>query len=382
MKKIVLLGLNNLHNYGENFILQSLQYVIGQTGKTCKIVDVNSESVLKKIVYYFMILCSKILPKSTLRYKTEFCAVSFRNRAYYRKNLRDAEALIFGLGSFKYGTQKLWAYFGIATVEAQKLGIPVMYNGANIQRFNRTDYKCQILHKYVQYPCVKMITSRDGIKGVERLRKDYLVPDRIQCLPVGDIAFWIPECYNVSRNQKSKVVGINLIDGRIFRRYGYHLTEEALLDYYYNILKLLDSKGIQWQLFTNGLSVDYKFGLKLAKKYGGNKDMIHVPHSDSELVYTIKEYGAVLGARLHACICAYSLDIPIVGLIWDEKLLNFSELVEIRDCFYDENQINPSKMVEKINCLLRGHYQYNIVKRNDLKNKAKEAVEIFIKDYI
>lgn len=382
MKAIALMGLNSIHNYGDNFILRSLQYNIERMGKPCKIVDVNSESTIRRGIYYFIILFSKMIPKSNTRYKIEFYAVSFRNRAYYRKNIEDASALIFGFGSFKYGTQKLWAYFCIATEEAQKLGIPVMYNGANIQKYSSNDYRCQMLQKYAYYPCVKMITSRDGMKGVNRLRKDYLIPDRILCKPVGDIAFWIPECYNVSRNKNSKTVGINLIHGNIFRRYGNQFTEEELLDCYYRILKKLDKQGIQWQLFTNGLPSDYQFGLKLIKKYGGNQEMIHAPHSENELIDMIKGYGAIMGARLHACICAYSLDIPVIGLIWDEKMLNFSELVGIRECFYDEEQINPDEMAEKLICFVKEPYQYDTAKRDDLKNKAEDAIQMFIENEI
>ena len=226
MQTIALMGLESLHNYGENFLLRDLQYIVGQNRRESKIIDVNSEKPMRKAVYYFMILCSKMLPESTIKYKMVFYAVSFRNRAYYRKNLREVDALVFGIGSFKYGTQKIWTYFSIAIEEAQKLGVPVMINGVNIQKYNQNDYRCRVLQKYASYPCVKMITSRDGEKGVERLRKDYLIPDRIQCRPVGDIAFWIPECYSVSRKENTETVGINLIYGNIFRRYGNQFTEE------------------------------------------------------------------------------------------------------------------------------------------------------------
>lgn len=376
------MGLNRLQNYGDKFILQNLQYIVEQTGEMSRILDVDSIGMIRKNIYYFILLFSKLFPKATIRYKLEFFAVSFRNRRYYRRILKESDALIFGVGSFKYGTQKLWIYFSIVIEEAQKLGIPIMINGVNIQKYSREDYRCQVLKKHVNYPCVKMISSRDGIKGVNRLKKDYLTSNKINCKDVGDIAFWIPECYHIQKNENTELVGINLIDGNIFERYGYHFKEEELLEYYCNILRILDNHKIAWKLFTNGLPVDNKFGMKVIKQYGSSKDTLHIPHSEKELLEIIKDCKVVMGARLHACICAYALDIPVIGFIWDEKLISFTELVGIREYFYDENQINADIISNQLIHLLDKPYTYDTKRRYELKMKAKKAINFFIENEI
>lgn len=375
------MGLESLSNFGDNFILQCNRFLIEELGiYNTKIADFEpSMSKTKSVIYYFILLASKICCFKTLRYKLIVLAVKLRCWGIYEEWLQASDAVVLGCGSIKYGTQKLWVYYSLIIEIANKLNIPVMFNSMNIQKYNGEDWRCRFLQSHINSECVKVITSRDGEAGAERLRKDYKINDNILSAGVGDVAFWIPECYKTQRKQTSATVGINLIYGNIFRRYGNSLTEKELLHVYVDLLHQLDQADIQWELFTNGLSSDYKFGIKLLRLYGNTQRKIKVPKSDVDLINMIIGYTAILGARLHACICAYSLGIPFVGFIWDEKLYYFAKMAHIEQHFVNETELSGDLLYEKIIGKDSSYNSEQFDLRDIWKTRTKEYLNSFLK---
>ncbi len=383
-KKVVIMGLESLNNYGDNFIIDCIKYLVDNLNiYQSEIVDFEpAMNKVKKLIYYFILCMAKISPFKIVRYKLIFMAVKFRCQKTYRSKLSNASALIFGAGSFKYGTQKLWAYYSLAIEIASELQIPVMFNAMNIQKYNSKDWRCRFLQEHANSTCVKMITCRDGNYGVERLKKDWGIQKKLSCNAVGDVAFWIPECYQIYEKKRENVIGINLIDGNIFKRYGNSLTEDELLQVYFDLLNELDRKGIQWELFTNGLSCDYEFGIKLLKKYGDKNIKIKVPESETDLIRIITQYRAVLGARLHTCICAYALSVPFIGFVWDEKLYHFSKMAEIETCFVKETALSGKLLYEKIisKDIILNHRQIEL--RELWKRETQKYIAAFLQEHV
>lgn len=382
--KVAVMGLASINNFGDNFILKCVSYLVNEQGKyEAEIVDFEPPmNVPRAFLYYFMLIVSKIMPDKKLSAGIEFMAVKIRCKKYYSRSLKNMSGLIFGAGSFKYGTQKLWAYYSLAIETAQKIGIPVMFNAMNIQKANHNDWKCRFLLEHTNLPCVKVITSRDGSFGVERLKKEYCVRADIICKGVGDAAFWIPECYHTDKNTDTKKVGINLIYGNIFIRYGNHLTEEELLHIYCGLLRKLDEEGIEWELFTNGLKSDYDFGRKLLMEYGNQELEIRIPTSDVDLLQIIRNYKIILGARLHACICAYTLEIPFVGFIWDEKLLYFSKMAELEHLFVMEKDLTSDALFIKMMSMINSNMEHYRAKRLEWRSLTKQMIEMFLNDFL
>ncbi len=377
--EIAVMGLAGIHNYGDNFILDCVAYLIDRGGRY-RAEAIDLEAPLKggrAFLYAGILVLTKFLPKKRLRAELEYLAVRIRCGAYYRKALENKAALIFGSGSFKYGTQKLWAYYSLAVETAQRLRIPVMFNGMNIQKSDLGDWKCRFLADHANFPCVRMITSRDGESGERRLREEYGIRREICCKGVGDAAFWIPECYRMKRSAGNKKVGINLIYGNIFRRYGNSLTEEELLTAYCGLLGKLDEDKADWELFTNGLPADYRFGKKVLKRYGNVQREIRVPKSAEELLRIIGSYETILGARLHACICAYSLDIPFVGFLWDEKLRFFAGMAGLKENFIEERELSADCLYRKLRLAGSGMLPADKEKREKWKLLSVRMLEAF-----
>lgn len=80
-------------------------------------------------------------------------------------------------------------------------------------------------------------------------------------------------------------------------------------------------------LFTNGAKEDEvqleRVRAELAGVKAGRLSVAARPVTPSDLADTINGFDGLIAHRLHACIVAYALDVPSVGLTWDEKVHSF-----------------------------------------------------------
>lgn len=380
MKKVLLMGLTNIENIGDHFVPKCVQYLV-QNGNNSEwesrlISLVPSEKGFRYLLYVGLKIFARLIPRKTFSHKIVYLANRIREWQYYKKNINMVDAIIFSLGSYKYTTQDLWAYYALVIQIAEKKQIPVMFNAMNIQDYNEMDWRCRILKKYTNYSCVKMFTTRDGILGIDELKRYYVTNRNIRISAVGDSAYWIPACYCVSR-KPGEVVGVNLIRGNIFIDYGKSMTKEELLDFYAAMLSELDAHNIKWELFTNGSHKDLQFGHALLKKTGRKGTIIRVPKSDAELPQIISAYKGIVGARLHACICAYALDVPMVGFVWDKKMLRFSQVAKLEDHFLREEELEASKMIQ---CLMKAlQSDYDVQLRETQKQATMQKISEFLR---
>ena len=106
---------------------------------------------------------------------------------------------------------------------------------------------------------------------------------------------------------------------------------------------------------------------------------IVVPQSAKHLTEMIAGYKGIVGARLHACICAYSLDVPLVGFIWDEKMLRFAQMSGLERNFLTEEELSGDAIYDRMNEML--HVEYDKELRNSWKQKTKLSIENFLREY-
>lgn len=381
-KRIVIAGLldKRLNNFGEYFLKKTVEYIkdlVNDDYDTCYL-----EMQYRGGYYYLGALMRRILKyiplDKDLYHRLLYIIVRYSLKSYYCKCLKNADGLIIAAGSFKYSTQSLWMYYSLLCECCKELEVPVMFDAMNIQRFSATDQRCKILRNHANYDCVKMISSRDGDSGVKRLRESYIDNPKIELLPVGDPALWIPECYGVLAGKPRKLIGINLIRSTIFLDYGGNVTEDRLISAYADLIKILNSKDIAWEFFTNGMKSDEKIVIEICRKAGidRKKHKIHIPKNDKELVEMIASYKGIVGARLHACICAYALDVPMCGFVWDEKVSGVANLAKMKKYFCTEDDLSGKKLYEKLCMSIENGYDRE--NREFWKQKTKASIEYFL----
>ena len=390
MKKVAVIGLYAIKNAGDNILCEATQYLIKQKNPEVQIVEVDVNPRIKsyKGLELIPFWISKVLIRvsgsifkyensSRFRYYYEYFMWWLKINHKFKTQLKDVDAIVFAGGGFlKFRTQGLNYYVEQIMKIARKNNIPVMMNGVGIEGYSETDIRCQRLKKAINQDCFKVITTRDDI---DTLKNNYIVNPNIKIAHVGDPALWVPECYNMKRNENpSNVVGINVIRGRVYQAYGNTLSEFELLNFYKKLVQGVEERGWDWVLFSNGMAADQKFSAMLLRALGcsDRRKILPTANNSVEFLEQIRSFKLVFGARLHACITSYALDVPVVGLIWSEKLRIFADVIGKKDSFFEENELNIDNILDAMEREMNSNYDKTI--RDDLRTRTKNYLEMFM----
>lgn len=389
MRKVAVVGLYAIKNAGDNILCEATQYLIKQVRPGTRIVevDVNPRANSYKGWEIIPFTISKVLIKissylfkyehsSRFRYFYEYFMWWLKINHKFRSAFKDVDAIVFAGGGFlKFKTQGLNYYVEQIVKIAQKRQIPIMMNGVGIEGYDEKDIRCQNLKRMINSDCVKIITTRDDI---DTLQNKYITNSAVRTARVGDPALWTPECYGLKREGHNDMIGINIIRGRVFQAYGNSLSEFQLMNFYKKLILGIENRGYQWVLFSNGMRADQVFGIQLLKmlQYKQQEKLLPAPDDSMEFLEMIKEFKCVFGARLHACITAYSLDVPVVGLIWSEKLQIFSEVIHKPQNFFSEDKMNVEAILDRMEKSFEDKYDKGL--RMNAKNLTRSYVEEFM----
>ena len=252
-----------------------------------------------------------------------------------------ADAVVFaGGGLLKYMQEEFYIHVCSIIEEAQRLGIPVFLNSVGVEGFNEEDERCTMLKSHVNYDCVKGITVRDDF---ELITEKYIERPGFRVKSVFDPAVWVKDVYCKPLTGDG-TVGINVARANLFPDYGNsELDEEFMLEFWTDIVKLLEEHGYNWKVFTNGGKGDELFAEKLMGKIG-HGEKLSAPTSADKLVENISGFSSVIALRMHACITAGSLGIPCVGLVWNNKLRLWSHKINAEDLYISPEKINADNV--------------------------------------
>lgn len=390
MKKVAVIGLYAIKNAGDNILCEATQYLIKQKNPEVQIVEVDVNPRIKSYQGLELIpfWISKVLIRisgsifkyensSKFRYYYEYFMWWLKINHKFKTQLKDVDAIVFAGGGFlKFRTQGLNYYVEQIMKIAKKNNIPVMMNGVGIEGYSETDIRCQRLKKAINQDCFKVITTRDDI---DTLKNNYITNPNTKIAHVGDPALWVPECYTMKRNENpSNVVGINVIRGRVYQAYGNTLSEFELLNFYKKLVQGVEDRGWDWVLFSNGMAADQKFGAMLLNALGcrDKKKILPTANNSVEFLEQIRSFKLVFGARLHACITSYALDVPVVGLIWSEKLRIFADVIGKKNSYFEEDELNIDNILDAMEREMNSEYDKSI--RDDLRMRTKNYLEMFM----
>ena len=392
MKRIAVVGLYSIPNMGDLILCEATQYLIKTIRDDVEIVPVDVCPRYKKDYHGLEYVKYRISRKmktmaekkykyednSIERYRFEYNMWRIRLYRYYKKKLSDVDAIMFAGGGFlKFRTQGLNYYVEMIIKIAELKNIPVMMNGVGIEGYDETDIRCQKLKKAINSDVVKVITTRDDI---DILKEHYIENPRILISRVGDPALWTPECYNIQRAEKRERLGINIIRGKVFQDYGNKSSYEELKRFYKDLIIELDRQGEKWILFSNGMKGDQQFGREVLQELGKkvSENLLPAPKTSRDLLEMIRSFSAIFGARLHACITAYSMDVPVVGFIWNEKTRIFARVIKKSSNFFEESDMDVKKICKKL--LEARHEQYETEIREEMKALTVKYMKQFLQE--
>lgn len=299
--------------------------------------------------------------------------------------VRNSDIVIFpGGGLIKYRVEKLPIAMDRYVSRAEHYGIPVYFNSVGVEGYDSEDVNCQLLLELLSSYCVKGITCRDYS---DFLNNHYL-KNELKSIRVSDPAVWASDAYGITKNDGSEIIGLGVGRPGLFTDYGIDYSKEQLLNLWKGIIAELDAKNIRWKLFTNGLKADEDFLLELLE-YIGRADeaeelSLAKPETSEELVENISKFKGVIALRMHANIVAYALDIPCVGLVWNEKMSAFAKNAGVSHRFVTCDKFDAKNIVQLLEQALLEGYDQNIkeAERKSVYDSLAQYLVPFAKDTV
>lgn len=252
---------------------------------------------------------------------------------------------------------------------AEELGIPLVINAAGVEGYDEQDPRCQLLKKSLNSDIVKSVTTRDDIKT---LNEKYIHNHKTHTAKVADPAVYCDEVYQVAK-KPSEIYGIGLVRGGVFLDNERDLKPEQVAQFYSELIAEMERRNLKYQLFTNGLPADSELLTQMEENLGGKKLEVIEPQKDSELISIIASFKGVVAARLHANIISYALNVPSVGLVWNDKLVLFGKDIGYPERFFEYNKLDAVKIVDALVQASEQGYEPN--KWLEYKQTAKKNIE-------
>lgn len=374
MKKICFAGLSAEKNLGDVVILKATEHLYKTALNSRKDIDftrlnLQSNKNISPGFHRYKITIMDLLRFNTREVKIKKLVSDLRKQ--YRKNLENVDLIVVtGGGMIKYKYQRVFMYLTALIEVAEELNIPIVLNSVGVEGYDKNDARCQMLKKSINRAIVKSITTRDDFTTLKNL---YMYPDNIKKIrKTADSAVYSDEVYNIKK-KRSKIFGIGLVRGGIFQDNGIYITPNELADFYIQLISEVEERKIEYKLFTNGLESDNELLPLIMKKLGKDKLDIMEPKEDIELIEIISDFTVVIAARLHANIIAYALNIPSIGLVWNNKLKMFGNDIGYPERFIDSNNLNSKSILNS--AIIANEEGYKPDFRNEYKASAKQHIE-------
>ncbi|EML0297002.1 polysaccharide pyruvyl transferase family protein [Vibrio parahaemolyticus] len=360
-KKLVMVGYTHDTNLGDQVIADSAEYLIKKN-----IID-NEFSVERFNLNYsnefnsFKKLKRKVINKILSRLSS-CSSFDYKVGCYkrdYKNKFNDASAIVFaGGGMIKFKYQDCWAHISALVDTVANKPCPIFFNAVGVEGYDQSNYKCRLLKESLNHSAIKMVTTRDDLS---LLNDGYIENGYIKTAQVADSAVFSSEVYGIQKKSRD-VVGLGLVRARIFKDNGIDLDRTQVIELYASLISELEARGQSYQLFTNGLKSDVDI-LEDLETYLGKQLNVIEPQTPRELVELISTFKCTIAARLHACIISYSLTVPVVGLVWNNKVKMFGECIGYPERFFSHQDFDANEIIDRLTLSVAEGYEPNHYER-------------------
>ena len=101
-------------------------------------------------------------------------------------------------------------------------------------------------------------------------------------------------------------------------------------------------------------------------------------NTPEQLISKISSYDAVISCRLHPSIISFSLDVPSIGIVWNNKVKGFYESVGYEDRIVETDNISADLLIDKVDKII----EEGVKKDNDFLITVYNYLFDGIKDVI
>lgn len=285
-----------------------------------------------------------LMKKAMGKRRSDLLRYSISSRDFTQ--VKYVDAVVFAGGIIKCTNENFWQYMPEIINEANKYNVPVFMSAIGVEKFYPDDERSVALKNALNLPCVKGISVRDD---VETLKRDYIENKEIKIYSVYDPAVWCSDTYKKHLNidkHRDELVGLGITREKLFSDYGNpQIDREFQLDFWKGIIEELDKRGVHWKVFTNGDTYDEIFA-KEVLAYVGHGEKLNAPLDGATLVKDISQFTSVIAGRMHSNIVSFSLEIPSIGFVWNQKLRFWGEKIGYSERFIDCNNLTVSNVIQ------------------------------------
>ncbi len=360
--KVVLCSLKYDNNLGDNIINETSKSIIEDIlGKEVEIVEfdmsgrigfdeyrkVGKTSRLSVFVYKILRKVAKLFGLKDLVnfFNHKLWKGSFEG-AVYKTYLEDlfqgASAVVFaGGGLVKYKYQNCNYYIDEITKFCDIHDIPAYIHAAGVEGYDSLNYGSRLLKKALNRSCVKKISTRDDLQTLNK----YIDNHEIETLKVSDPAVLCAKVYGVKKKPNAKTtIGIGVCRKTIFLDNGINFKADDIESFLLSLIEKLESEGVDWRLFTNGLDADNDFLYEIKDNNNLSDEKVQIPKNSKELLEIISRFDGIVSFRLHSLIVSYSLGVPSIGIVWNDKVKFFEEATGHPERAFSVDQLDVDKL--------------------------------------
>ncbi|MFN6567624.1 polysaccharide pyruvyl transferase family protein [Dendronalium sp. ChiSLP03b] len=396
-QKIVICGEVFSNNIGDAIIAETFSYLIKTSMPSIKVdfLDLSLREELDKYILLEEEMPSIDASKTSLKLfmwkliikvfshrgaTTLWWFFKWRPQRYrlYKHKLKGASMLIIGGGQLLADNNFDFPLkiYGVSQC-AKKLGLPFYFYGCGVS-YHWSRLATFLFSQALNH--ATSITVRD-IESLNRLSKR--IPGILTKLNAShDIATCCAEAYGIHRKENSQYIGLGVAEPDVLKRHSKEVvkdffSENKLLTFWSGIVHELITRKLQFKFFTNGSATDQLFAEAIVNSLVESRDRSDVllprPTSGKALVETISDFRGIVAFRLHACIVAYSLGIPVIGIKWDDKLESFFKESKQENYCFEASSITSAKLVDSLVSTISQGVDTNTL--NSMKMKTIQEVE-------
>ena len=269
--------------------------------------------------------------------------------------IQEADVVVFGgAPMFNYTYQIFYERTSMIVDLAQKWNIPVIFSAVGVEQFDESDERARRIKTALNQPCVKMITTRDGIKLLEKIkeRSDLKIGKVSDPAVFADRIMVKFDRRRLSENETEmsadetlsrKKIGVFVLRADGFINNGYRFSRYQAAQFWVDLARELETRGYDYEFLTSGHFGDEAMLDALVRDYGIPEDKcLFAMNTPEMLTERISGFDGIVSCRLHPSITAYAFGIPAVGIVWNAKVPGFYEGMG-----YSSRAIDASAMTAK-----------------------------------
>ena len=299
-----------------------------------------------------------------------------REKKYLRlakEEIQACDLIVFGgAPMFNYLYQTFFERTAITLKLAKRYKKPVIFSAIGVEGYDEDNEKCQRLKETLNYDVVKQITTRDDFEKLLKYRKN---PD-IKMMKVADPAVFSNEVFFPYKCKKEpisaseegkKTIGLFILRANGFSDNNIDFSSAQAAIFWLDMIDEITLRGYDYELLTSGhfgdeAFIDYLTRFRKVKR----RKCVFYLDSPEKLISKISSYDGIVSTRLHPSIISYALQVPAVGLVWNQKVAQFYENIGYPERGIQVQEIQAKKVMDILErAMLEGvaknrDYQYTV----------------------